>query len=373
MLYALSPATDPGANRAMRRRMALIVLIVLLALTACKDRSPVIVTRFTAFGTQVDVSLVGVGKEQAKQAADRIEQDFVYLERDWHAWEPGPMTRANRLLASSEPFVAPPSMLPLVRLGKALEVRSDGLFNPAIGHLMDLWGFHDDQLGSRPPPSPERIARLVKANPTMAQIDIEGLELRGHNPSLRLDFNAIAKSHAIDLSIRHLMEAGIDNALIQAGGHLRAIGDRAGQPWRIPIRRPNGSGVFAILPIRGNESVATIADYDRNFLFEGTLYHDVIDPRTGSPAQETRAVTVIHEDATTAAAAATALLIAGPTDWHRIAVNMGVRYVLLMDRQGRTHLNPGMAERLERVDDQDEIVLSEPLEIAAESSKTELK
>ncbi|WP_295405715.1 FAD:protein FMN transferase [uncultured Thiocystis sp.] len=353
--------------------MLLIVLIVLLALTACKDRSPVIVTRFTAFGTQVDVSLVGVGKAQAKQATDRIEQDFAYLERDWHAWNPGPMTRVNRLLATGQPFVAPPSMLPLVRLSKTLAARSDGLFNPAIGYLMELWGFQDDRLGSRPPPSPDRIARLVKANPTMAQIDIDGLDLRGHNAALSLDFNAIAKSHAIDLSIRQLMETGIDNALIQAGGHLRAIGDRAGQPWRIPIRRPNGSGVFAILPIRGNESVATIAEYDRNFLFEGTLYHDVIDPRTGSPAQETRAVTVIHDDATTAAAAATALFIAGPKDWHRIAVNMGVRDVLLMDRQGRVRMNPAMAERIERVDDQDEIVLSAPLQMTAESSKTQLQ
>ncbi|AFL75182.1 FAD:protein FMN transferase [Thiocystis violascens] len=373
MPYTPSPSTAPRAPNPMRRRLALIVLIALLALAACKDKSPVIVTRFTAFGTQVDVSLVGVGKEQAKQAAARIEQDFVYLERDWHAWTPGPMTRVNRLLATGQPFVAPPSMLPLVRLSKTLETRSDGLFNPAIGRLKDLWGFHDDRLGSHPPPSPERIARLVKANPTMAQIDIDGLELRGHNSALSLDFNAIAKSHAIDLSIEHLMETGIANALIQAGGHLRAIGDRAGQPWRIPIRRPNGSGVFAILPIRGNESVATIAEYDRNFLFEGTLYHDVIDPRAGSPAQETRAVTVIHDDATTAAAAATALLIAGPTDWHRIAVKMGVRYVLLMDRQGRVRMNPAMAERIERVDDQDDIVLSEPLKTTAEPSKTELQ
>lgn len=369
MLYSSSPSTDP------RRQLSVLSLLtVLLALGACQDKSPVIVTRFAAFGNPVDVSLVGVSQAQAKQAAEHIEQDFTYLERDWHTWQPGPMTRVNRLLATGKPFVAPPSTLPLVRLGKTLESSSGGLFNPAIGHLMDLWGFHDDRQGSRPPPSPEQIARLVKANPAMAQIDINGLELRGHNPSLSLDFNAIAKSHAIDLSIQHLLDTGINNALIQAGGHLRAIGDRGGQPWRIPIRRPNGSGVFAILLIRGNESVVTTAEYDRNFIFEGDLYHDVIDPRTGSPARETRVVTVIHDDTTTAAAAATALFIAGPKDWHGIAVKMGVRYVLLIDSQGRVHMNPGMAKRIELVDDddKDEIVLSEPLDNATEPPRTGL-
>ena len=357
MLYSWSSSIDPR-----RRAFFLGVLILPLALSACRDQSPVIVTRFAAFGTQVDVSLVGVGKEQAKLAADQIEQDFAYLEHAWHSGEPGPMTRVNRLLATSEPFVAPPSTLPLVRLGKTLESLSDGLFNPAIGNLMDLWGFHDDRLGSHPPPSAEQILRLVKANPTMAQIEINGLELRGHNPSLSLDFSAIAKSHAIDLSVQHLLDIGIKNALVQAGGHLRAIGDRGGQPWRIPIRRPNGSGVFAILSIRGDESVVTTAEYDRNFLFQGALYHDVIDPRTGWPAKETRGVTVIHEDTTVAAAAANALFIAGPRDWRRIAVKMGIRYVLLMDRQGRVHMTPAMAKRTELLDENDDIILSEPLD-----------
>jgi thiamine biosynthesis lipoprotein len=367
MLYS---APHFGLTNPLRRGAVLSVLTWLLMLGACQDQSPVIATRFSAFGTTVDVSLVGVSKEQAKQAAEHIEQDFACLERDWNPREPGPMTRVNQLLASGESFVAPPSTLPLVRLGKTLESRSDGLFNPAIGHLLALWGFQDDQRGHRPPPTDEQIAPLVKANPTMAQIDIEGLELRGHNTALNLDFSAIAKGYAIDLSVQNLLDSGINHAMVQAGGYLRVIGNRGGQPWRIPIHRPNGTGVFAILSLRGDESVVTRADSDRDFMFDGALYHDVIDPRTGWPATAMRAVTVIHDDTATAAAAATALLIAGPTQWHAIAVKMGVHDVLLMDRQGRVLMSPGMAKRLALMNDGEEIILSEPLDNTAESPQT---
>jgi thiamine biosynthesis lipoprotein len=296
------------------------------------------------------MSLVGVDQRQATEAATLIRQDFNFLEAAWHSWQPGPMGRINQLLVTDEPFVAPPSTMPLVRFSKEFESRSSGLFNPAIGYLMDLWGFHADTVRSRPPPPRQQIARLVEAAPSLAQIDIEGLELHGHNPSIKLDFDSIAKGYALDLAVEHLREIGIKSALVQAGSEVRVIGDRRGQPWRITIRRPSGSGVLAIVPMRGDESLVTKADYDRNFVFKGEIYHAIIDPRTGYPARGARSVTVLHRDATTAAAAATALFVAGPADWEAPARAMGIRYALLVDAEGTLHMNPAMAERIELVD-----------------------
>jgi FAD:protein FMN transferase len=335
-----------------RRRAALACALgaVLFGLGACGQETPVTTTRFDAFSTQVDLSLVGVNQRQATEAATLIRQDFTFLEAAWHSWQPGPMGRVNRLLVADEPFVAPPSTMPLVRFSQEFESRSGGLFNPAIGYLMDLWGFHADAVRSRPPPPGQQIARLVEAAPSLAQIEIEGLELHGRNPSIKLDFDSIAKGYALDLAVEHLRELGIKSALVQAGGEVRVIGDRSGQPWRITIRRPSGSGVLAIVPMRGDESLVTKADYDRNFVFKGEIYHAIIDPRTGYPARGTRSVTVLHRDATTAAAAATALFVAGPADWEVAARAMGIRYALLVDAEGTLHMNPAMAERIELVD-----------------------
>lgn len=363
MPYPL-PAPRPPPRLSWTRgglSLALVLLGVLLV-AGCRGETPVTTTRFSAFGSPVDLSLVGMSPAEAQRAAAAIKQDFELMHRAWHAWEPGPMGRVNQLLPKGEPFVAPPSVMPLVRLSQVYAEQSGGLFNPAIGHLVDLWGFHTDNPECQPPPSRRSIERLVKTNPQMADIQIAGLELRGANPGLKLDFGAIAKGYAIDLAIEALRERGVRSALVQIGGDLRAIGDRSGQPWRVAIRRASGSGVLAILKTRGDEAVATAAAYDRNFIYGGTTYHHILDPRTGWPAPDTLAVTVAHRDATTADAAATALFVAGPEQWHRVARAMGIRFVLLIDNRGSLHMNPEMQARLEVMDPSAEIRVSPPLE-----------
>jgi thiamine biosynthesis lipoprotein len=328
--------------------------------TACRNENPVYNTRFLAFGTLMDLSIVGVEQREAERDAQLLEQDFSFMHRAWHAWDPGPMGRVNQLLAEGEQFAAPPSILPLLRKSRELAALSDNLFNPAIGHLIDLWGFHTDSPECRPPPDSRDIAALVEANPKLSDIKTEGLMLRSANPAVKLDFGAIGKGYGIDLAIDHLRELGIRSAIINAGGDLRAIGDRSGRPWRIAVRSPTG-GVFAILQVSGDESVFTSGDYERNFIYEGRTYHHIIDPRTGWPADRTRSVTVLHSDATTADAAATALFVAGPDLWHETAKRMGIRYVLLLDTEGTAHMNPAMAERVELLDKDIPVAVSPPL------------
>ncbi|WP_245232352.1 FAD:protein FMN transferase [Thiorhodococcus minor] len=335
-----------------------VMLLAACAIGGCQDKTPVILAQLDAFGGQVDVSLVGVSEEQAQQASAIIAQDFAFLERDWTPGSFGQLDRVNRLLATGESFVAPPSLRPLLEQCKHYERLSAGLFNPGIGKLMALWGFHGDPPAKPVPPSAQAIAARVSAKPSLAQLEIQGLQLRSTNPQLMLDLGAIAPSYAIDLAMEHLMDLGVRNAMIQTGGELRAIGDRSGQPWRIPIRRPSGSGVFAILSIRGDESMVTRAAYDRNFIFEGKLYHAIIDPRTGRPADQVRSVTVVRDSVFAGAATATALFVAGPERWAAIAQQMDARYVVLVDAAGRVHMTQAMADRIELVDSDEEILIA---------------
>jgi thiamine biosynthesis lipoprotein len=340
----------------------LLALVLIAPMAGCRDADPVYNTRFLAFGTLMDLSIIGVEKGEAERANRLLEQDFAFMHRAWHAWDPGPMGRVNQLLAKDGAFAAPPSILPLLRKSRELAERSDNLFNPAVGHLVDLWGFHTDSPECRPPPDSRDIEALVKANPRLSDIQVDGLMMRSSNPTVKLDFGAIGKGYGIDLAIAHLKELGIRNAIINAGGDLRAIGDRSGRPWRIAVRSPTG-GVFAILKVAGDESVFTSGDYERNFIYEGRTYHHIIDPRTGWPADGARSVTVVHSDATTADAAATAIFVAGPERWHEIAENMGIGYVLLLDAEGTAHMNPAMAERVELLNKNSQVAIGPPLSV----------
>lgn len=345
----------------MKHPASAVWLLALLLLAGCDTQPPVYKGQFLAFGTLVDISIAGLPTREAQAATDVIEEDFKRMHRAWHAWDPGPLGRVNRLIKTGETFSAPPSVLPLIVRGAELSEKSDGLFNPAIGQLIDAWGFHNnDPSGHRPPPQ-ETIDRLLAAAPKMSDLHLDGIQLRSDNPAVQLDFGAFGKGYGIDLAVEHLKELGVQNTILNAGGDLRAIGSKNGEPWRIAIRHPSGEGVLGVIRTSGSESIFTSGDYERNFTWEGRRYHHIIDPRTGYPSVGTRSVTVIDDDATTADAAATALFIAGPSRWYEIAQRMGVGYVLLVDDDGNLHMNPAMRERVELTGTGYNIKLSPPL------------
>jgi thiamine biosynthesis lipoprotein len=339
-------------------------ILIGLLLSSCKNHpDKTYQAQFYVFGTLVGVSIWGVPEEEASKAVNVITQDFQTMHNNWHAWHKSPLTDLNQALASGVSVKESTELLPLLKLAKLYSRQSDGLFNPAIGKLIQLWGFHNDDLSvNLPPPAPAKIAELVALAPSMNDIQIQGELVSSTNPAVQLDFGAFAKGYAVDLAIEKLRQLGIRNAIINAGGNLKAIGQKGTQPWFIGIRHPSGTGVLAAIAINGEESVITSGNYERFHEYNGVRYSHIIDPRTGQPTQGLTSVTVIDSNGALADAASTALTIAGLKDWHRIARQMGVKYVMLVDEAGTVYVNPAMAERVQ-FDPQKKpkIVVSNPL------------
>ncbi len=330
----------------MRRLRTLLLLLGLLTLSGCiGNKNPATSERILAFGTLIDVTIVGTPKKEAKAALHKLQELFTRLHRDWHAWEEGPLKEINQQLACGQPVTPSPLLLPLLQRAIPLAEASDHLFNPAIGELIDLWGFQGKPGACDRLPDAQSVQTLVQGNPRLSDLIWQGDQLVSSNPAVQLDFGAIGKGYGVDLAIDLLRQEGIDHAMVNAGGDLRAIGNRSGRPWRIGIKHPDGS-VLGAVEIQGDESVFTSGNYERQYRCNGKVYHHIIDPRSGYPVRGTDSVTVIHSDATTADAAATALFIAGPDRWQEIAQRMGIDEVALLDDRGYLHLTPAMEKRL---------------------------
>ncbi|HED15402.1 MAG TPA: FAD:protein FMN transferase [Gammaproteobacteria bacterium] len=320
--------------------------LILLVLVSCSQPEPPLHSRTVlAFGTLIDISIANQDSSRAEQAMDALERDFNWMQEAWTSKGRNALRRVNQLFATGEWFSAAPSNTPLIKAAIPLARQSDQLFNPAIGKLIKLWNF-DDSSSDRQPPDPDRIDQLTLSQPNMSDVEFNGILIHSLNPDLELNFGAFGKGYGIDRAINKLKDMGFSNALINAGGDLRAIGQNHHRPWRIGIRHPRNNGIIASLETEGDESIFTSGDYERYYMYEGKRYHHIIDPRSGYPARGSMSVTVIHSDATTADAAATALFIAGPKDWHRIARQMGIRYVMLIAEDGSIHMNPAMAKRI---------------------------
>jgi thiamine biosynthesis lipoprotein len=343
-------------------RFSLFTFLLILLLISCGQQQ-IYKQQFYVFGTLVGVTVWGVPEQQANQAVEAVIHDFQAMHRHWHAWQPSPLTELNQAIAAGQTWIIEEkSLLPLLKQAQLFYQQSEGLFNPAIGQLVGLWGFHQDEFSQTPPPMPAKIAELVALAPSMADIVIEGQNISAKNSAVQLDFGAFAKGYAVDLAIEKFRQLGIENAIINAGGNLKAIGQKGKNPWWIGIRHPSGQGVLGAIAISGEESVITSGSYERFREYNGKRYSHIIDPRTGEPATGFTSVTVIDQNGARADAAATALMVAGLLDWHRIAQQMEVKYVMLVDEAGTVYVNPAMAKRVQfPVKEKPPIVISEPL------------
>ncbi|MGD8207053.1 MAG: FAD:protein FMN transferase [Thiohalocapsa sp.] len=327
------------------RLCGLLIVTAWLALSGC-SRQETVTERFLAFGTLIEISIYGADTELTQEALRVARKDLDYMHEAWHAWRPNALGRINMLIPTGASFTGSPTMVQMILASQRLAEQSEGLFNPAIGRLIALWGFQSDEPPSGPPPDATRIEALLAERPRMSDLTVDGVRIRADNAAVRLDFGAFAKGYGIDLVSERLKELGVHNAIINAGGDLRAFGRPGSRAWRIGIRHPRDTGVLASLEIRNDESVFTSGDYERYFDHAGRRYHHILDPRTGYPADGAISATVIHSDAATADAASTALFVAGPRDWRRIAARMGIEQVMIVDREGRVHLSRAMAERI---------------------------
>jgi thiamine biosynthesis lipoprotein len=323
--------------------------MVAISLLAGCSGDPLYTEKRFVFGTLVEIKIYGTPQARAQQAAAAAFADLQEMDRTLSAWKPGSLGRTNQLLPTGEWFTVATSVLPTLEASKKLYRASDGLFNPAIGKLVGLWGFHSDELPQKPP-TPEAVAQLVAQHPTMDDVELDGLRARGRNPAVQLDFGAIAKGRGVDVAIDRLRSLGIHDALVDAGGDLRVLGRHGDRPWRIGVRRPRGKGVFASVDMDTGEVIFTSGDYERFFEYEGRHYHHIIDPRDGYPARGTRSVTVLHDNGAAADAAATALFVAGPSRWQDIARRMGIDRVMLVDDDGQIHISRAMAQRVRFLD-----------------------
>jgi len=336
---------------------------VFLLLCACQKSEPLEYhhTIFT-FGTLLEITLSDIPAELANEAFEQLENDYRFYHSSWTPWQESDLTRVNSAIRQNKKIIPADNILPLIRQSAVLARQSQDLFNPAIGNLIQAWQFHKHDDPDIRPPDPAKISELIKTKPVMSDLVFNGAVLSSTNPHVQLNFGAFAKGYAIDRSFEKLHRLGINNAIINAGGDLRVSGTQGTRLWNIGIRHPRDEGIIASVEARDGESIFTSGDYERYYHHNGKRYHHILDPGTGYPTHGASSVTVIHDTAAIADAAATALIVAGPARWHEIAKNMGIRYVMLVEEDGTIQMNPAMARRIKLKDaSKSSIVLSQPL------------
>jgi thiamine biosynthesis lipoprotein len=332
----------------LTRRARLTLVGVWFALVAACSQPPLYQQQAYVFGTLVEISVHGAPETQAREAAAAVLAHFDRLHRQLHAWQPSELSRLNAALARGDRATVTPGLASMLTDAQALAAQSDELFNPAIGGLVALWGFHSDAPQARVPDA-AAIAEWVGRRPRMADLVIADGTVRSRNPAVRLDLGGYAKGRALDDAALILKTHGIRNALVNIGGNVIALGRHGDRRWRVGIQHPRQPEALATLDLQDGEAIGTSGDYQRYFEFAGRRYCHLIDPRSGMPADGMQSVTVLVRGAhagTRSDALSKPLFIAGTARLATTAARLGVADYLAVDAAGKVHVSPALEARL---------------------------
>jgi len=313
-----------------------------LFLSACAENS--YKYEFLVFGTLVELEIYGTSQVKADNANRQIQNTFRQMHTTWHAWEQGGLlSKINKAIANRTSITLQPEVMRFLRKVQDLSQKSMNNFNPGIGKLVALWGFHrEDWQG--PPPAAVELGKYIKPVINMQSLTFKNNVLSSQDDRIQIDLGAVAKGHALDLAINILKQQGIKNAVVNAGGDLKVLGKKNSRDWNIGVN--SAQGVIASIKLNDGESIVSSGTYERKFTYEDKIYHHLISPFTGKPAQGISAVTVLSQDAMLADAAATAILVAGKDNWQAIANKMGVEYILVILDDNVLQMSPQMQKRV---------------------------
>ncbi|MDR0851999.1 MAG: FAD:protein FMN transferase [Clostridiales Family XIII bacterium] len=191
---------------------------------------------------------------------------------------------------------------------------SDGGFDVSIGAVSSLWDFSSASAERSIPDEGEIAAKLTSVN--FKDIEVTENTIRLTRPGAQLDLGGIAKGYIADRLAAFLTESGVKTALIDLGGNVVTVGEKAdGTPWKVGVRNPftfgapvgeNSEGrenaedpvstILGTITVSGTKSIGTSGTYERYFMQNGVRYHHILDPVTGFPAETDLAgVTVVTD------------------------------------------------------------------------------
>lgn len=237
-------------------------------------------------------------------------------------------------------------------LGVALKYGdlSDGYFDVSLEPVIKLWGIGTDN--PRIPSEEELSEALQYVNYKNIVFDAQNqtVELQ---KGMAIDLGGIGKGYAADLVKDYLKSQGIVKAIINLGGNVDVIGEKAeGTPFKVGLQNPFAERNAYIGYVQVvDKTVVTSGVYERNFTENGVTYHHILDHVTGYPVMNgVSGVSVVTSRSIDADALSTTLFTLGVEDGLALANSLeDVECLYIMD-DSTVYMTEGMKSMFTQTD-----------------------
>lgn len=278
--------------------------------------------------TQCNITAYGKDAKSAVNAAFS-EVERIHSLTDFYS----PSSDVSRInsAAADEAVIVDAALIDILTVALDVCEKSNGAFDITIAPFSSLWDFGGD--AKTPPDEADILAAKAAVNFKNIVLDTKNLTVTKLNSETRLDLGGAAKGYAADRALAVLKTYNISGAIIDLGGNVSCFGKNpniSSKKWRIGVQIPfSSTGEYGEVITISSGSVVTSGTYQRNFRYEGKLYHHILNPANGYPSEQPySSVTITASSALVADCLSTACFVLGEKDGLSLANQYGVQLLI---------------------------------------------
>lgn len=305
----------------MRFIKAFSALILIIILVGCSNENEVNTSKttstttvndtipaskeFFAMDTYMEVDAYG---DNGEKAVAKAEKEVNKLDSILSTGKS--ISEISKLNKNKKQVVSADTMS-LIKESVKISKETNSAFNPTIYPLMELWGFTTKNY---------YVPKDNEIKPLLNHMDIDNIkiderknEVSFKDSNMKIDLGAIAKGYTSSKIIDIFKENNIKSGMVTLGGNVQVLGKKPdGSLWKVGIQNPIGEDEYLGVLQTSDIAVITSGGYERNFTKNGKIYHHILDPSNGYPANNgLTSVTIISSDGTLADALSTSLFVMG--------------------------------------------------------------
>lgn len=293
---------------------------------------------FPAFGT---INTVTLFDSCNSSILEKIKQTILEMHNCFSFFSPDSEIYKINQNAGIHPVAVSEDTFYLLSLALEYAKETKGKFDVTVGSISKLW---KNAIRSGTLPTEEEIKYC------QTQCGIKNLELDKvhgtaflHKKGVKLDLGGIVKGYAADKARSMLQEQGIEDAQINFGGTVIAMG----KMQKIGIQNPfQKTGTTMVSIALKDKAIVTSGSYEQCFFHQGKRFHHIIDPQTGKPScSGLLSISLIGDKAVTLDVLATGVCCLGQEDGIPILHKHGISAVFVTDN-GSVQVTPELQEQI---------------------------
>ncbi|WP_417360615.1 FAD:protein FMN transferase [Galbibacter sp.] len=183
-----------------------------------------------------------------------------------------------------------PTFLSMIKQAQHFQQITKGYFEPALYPLIKAWRF--EQGGATMQVDSLELENLMSLLPMEESVMISDTLIKVKKEGTKIDLSAMGEGYAIEGIHQVLIDAGIENYMIEIGGEIFARGlNEKGKTWTIGIEDPSKAATNSydniITKVQlSNQGISTSGSYRKFYTDDqGNKYPHIINPKTGYPVQ----------------------------------------------------------------------------------------